>query len=329
MLKHLLVASLMAVEVPALASAQITNQPVASESQLEFHSDLLMNLHHTLYGAAWSRRPEAGTLRALAGPLPSPLDAPMRKEDQTAWDAAVDYYDKQVASRDLLFGRGMRELKVALVAGDLSREAVGDDLRRVLESVTPVYRKHFWPAHDRANRAWIEHTVEGVRTIAPDVIERLTKLYAKPWFTSPVRIDVVWVANRQGAYATDGPTHATISSGAANNTGWSAVEIVFHEISHILIEPIQKRLADALGASLRDHGVLWHVVQFYVTGQVVRDVLATRGIAYSPYMYSTGLFDRAWSRYRATVERNWRPYVDGRITVEQAVAGTVKELSGG
>jgi hypothetical protein len=29
------------------------------------------------------------------------------------------------------------------------------------------------------------------------------------------------------------------------------------------------------------------------------------------------------------VERNWRPYVDGRITVEQAVAGTVKELSGG
>jgi hypothetical protein len=70
-------------------------------------------------------------------------------------------------------------------------------------------------------------------------------------------------------------------------------------------------------------------VQFYVTGQVVRDVLAARGISYSPYMYSTGLFDRAWSRYRATVERNWRPYVDGRITVDQAVTGTVAGLSGG
>jgi hypothetical protein len=199
----------------------------------------------------------------------------------------------------------------------------------VLESVRPVYRTHFWPAHDRANRAWNERTVDGVRSIAPDVIARLTKLYAKPWFTSPVRIDVVWVGNRQGAYATDGPTHATISSGAANNTGWSAVEIVFHEISHILIEPIERQLATALGDRLRDHGVLWHVVQFYVTGQVVRDVLATRGISYDPYMYSTGLFDRAWSRYRAAVERNWRPYVDGRITLEQAVTGTVKGLAGG
>jgi hypothetical protein len=206
---------------------------------------------------------------------------------------------------------------------------VDGELRRVLEAAAPVYRKHFWPAHDRANRAWIERTVEGVRTVAPEVISRLTKLYSKAWFTSPVRIDVVWVGNRQGAYATDGPTHATISSGAANNTGWSAVEIVFHEISHILIEPIEKRLATALGPGLRDHGVLWHVVQFYVTGQVVRDVLATRGISYIPYMDSTGLFDRAWSRYRAAVERNWRPYIDGRITVEQAVTGTVKELPGG
>lgn len=70
-------------------------------------------------------------------------------------------------------------------------------------------------------------------------------------------------------------------------------------------------------------------MQFYVTGQVVRDVLATRGISYSPYMYSTALFDCAWSRYRATVERNWQPYVEGRITLEQAITGTAKELSGG
>ena len=285
MLKHLLLASMMAGGPIPFASAQAIDQPVASEVQLEFHRNLLMNLHHALYGAAWARRPEAGTLRALAGPLPSPLDARMTAEERAAWDAAVDYYGKQVASRDLLFGRGMRELKMALVAGDLSREAVGGELRRVLESVTPVYRKHFWPAHDRANRAWIERAIAGVRTIAPDVISRLTKLYTTPWFTSPVRIDVVWVGNRQGAYATDGPTHATISSGAANNTGWSAVEIVFHEISHILIEPIEKELATALGDRRRDHGVLWHVVQFYITGQVVRDVLATRGISYSPYLY--------------------------------------------
>jgi len=198
----------------------------------------------------------------------------------------------------------------------------------VLESAAPVYRKHFWAAHDRANRAWIQQTVERTRTIAPEVIARLTKLYIVPWFAVPVRIDVVWVGNRQGAYATEGPTHATISSGDANSTGWTAVETVFHEISHTLIAPIEKQLASALGDRLRDHRVLWHVVQFYVTGQVMRDVLLARGIEYSPYMYSTGLFDRAWGQYRGVVEANWRPYVDGKVTLEIAIEGTAKALAG-
>ena len=134
MLKHLFVASLIAAGATTLASAQTTSQPVASESRLEFHSDLLMNLHHTLYGAAWARRPEAGTLRALAGPLPSALDAEMTREERTVWDAAVDYYDKQDAPRDLLFGRGMRELKMALVAGDLSE---------MLQNEHPWVRSYF------------------------------------------------------------------------------------------------------------------------------------------------------------------------------------------
>jgi hypothetical protein len=74
--------------------------------------------------------------------------------------------------------------------------------------------------------------------------------------------------------------------------------------------------------------VLWHVVQFYITGQVVRDVLAAKGIDYEPYLYSTGLFDRAWGRYRLAVERHWRPYVDGKVTLDEAVAGTVAQVLG-
>jgi hypothetical protein len=308
------------------AAAQSPGSNVVTVSNLEFHSDMLMNLHHTLYGAAWARRPEAGTLRALAGRLPAPLDAPFTPEERRAWDAAVDYYDTQVASRDLLFGRGMLQLKTALAAGDLASPAVRAELRAVLESVTPIYRKHFWPAHDRVNRAWIQATSESVRSIAPEVIERLTRLYMAPWFKDVARIDVVWVGNRQGAYTSEGPTHAVISSGDVANTGWTAAEIVFHEVSHILIRPIEKRLASALGERLRDHGVLWHVIQFFITGEVVRGVLKARGIEYSPYLYSSGLFDRAWARYRPAVEENWRPYVDGKITVDAAIDATLKQV---
>ena len=296
---------------------------VAEVAQLQFHSDFLLNLHHTLYAAAWDKRPEAGTLRAFAGRLPAPLEAPMSPEERKAWEAAVTHYDEHVASRDLLFGKGMVSLKDALADGNLSSDAVGKELRDVLEAATPVYRRHFWTAHDRANRAWIGQTSEKLKMVAPNVVKRLEQLYGVPWFTSPTRVDVVWVGNRQGAYTTNGPTHVVISSGDPENTDWTSVETVFHEVSHTLVLPIQEKINRALGDRRKAHGVLWHVVQFYLTGAVVQEVLKARGVDYTPYMYSTGLLDRAWSQYRKPVEDNWSPYVMGKVTLDEAIAATV------
>jgi hypothetical protein len=250
----------------------------------------------------------------------------MSAEERTAWEAAVAYYDQHVASRDLLFARGMGSLKRALAAGDLASEAVGKELRAVVEAAAPVYRRHFWPIHDRVNRSWIEAASGRLKTVAPDVIKRLEQLYGVPWFTSPTRVDVVWVGNRQGAYTTNQPTHVVISSGDPENTGWTSVETVFHEVSHTLVLPIRERLARALGERIKDHGVLWHVVQFYVTGAVVRDVLKARGVGYVPYMYATGLLDRAWSQYRKPVEHSWKPYVAGKTSLDEAVAATVASV---
>jgi hypothetical protein len=73
--------------------------------------------------------------------------------------------------------------------------------------------------------------------------------------------------------------------------------------------------------------VLWHIIQFYVTGAAVQQALRARGVNYAPYMYSTGLFDRAWSHYRKPVEANWGPYVEGKIAREGAIAGTVRDLA--
>jgi hypothetical protein len=196
----------------------------------------------------------------------------------------------------------------------------------VLESAAPVYRRYFWPAHDKTNHQWIAAVTDRLRGIALETIPRLEKLYGVPWFTSPVRIDVVWVGNRQGAYTSVNPVHATISSGDPDNAGWMAAEIVFHEVSHALVLPIQDAVARALGDRVREHGQLWHVIQFYLTGTVVQQVLRARGIDYVPYMYATGLFDRAWGRYRKVIEEHWPPYVEGRVTLQQAIEGTVAAL---
>lgn len=78
------------------------------------------------------------------------------------------------------------------------------------------------------------------------------------------------------------------------------------------------------GAS--EHPQLWQVVLFYLTGAIVAFELRDRGVDYVPYLDATGLFDRAWARYRRPVEESWRPYVLGRITRDEAIATTVAVL---
>lgn len=51
-----------------------------------------------------------------------------------------------------------------------------------------------------------------------------------------------------------------------------------------------------------------------------------RGIAYEPYLYKTGLFDRAWPRFKAPIETYWKPYLAGAISREQAIKNVVTAI---
>jgi hypothetical protein len=311
---------------PSRAQAQSADATalVTEIEQLRFYSSFWINLHHTLYGAAWDRRPQTGARRPV-DPLPAPLTASFTDEERRTWDAAIVFYDRNIADRDLRFGYDMAHIKIALADGRLDADVIGADLRATLQRAAPIYRRHFWPAHDRSNRAWIAATSERLRLIARDIVPTLERLYARPWFTAPVRVDIVWVGR---AYTTLKPTHATVSTAEKVLEDWTSVEIVLHEISHELILGIERELAVAFGNRLRGHDGLWHVVQFYLTGVAVQDVLRRRGIEYSPYLYSTGLFDRAWSHYRKTIEEVWTPYVRGSATRAQAIERTVAAVAG-
>jgi hypothetical protein len=318
-------AALVFVLPSATAAAQAADGEVVAEvERLRFHSSFWLNLHHTLYGAAWDRRPQTGA-RRLVSPLPSPLTAPLNDDERRAWEAAIAFYDREMADRDLRTGRGMTEIKLALLDGRLDAAAFGADLRGVLERTAPIYRRHFWPAHDRSNRDWIKETSGRFRSIAREIVPSLERLYARPWFASPIRVDIVWVGR---AFTTLEPTHTTVSPAEGGVTGWTAVEMVLHEVSHELILGIERELAAAFGDRRREHDGLWHVVQFYVTGTALQEVLRTRGIEYSQYLYSTGLFDRAWSQYRKPIEDVWTPYVRGTVMRAEAIERTVAAVTG-
>jgi hypothetical protein len=147
--------ALQATQAPPAAPAEL----VTEAAKLRFYSAFWPNLHQTLYAAAWDRRGSKPGQRRLAGTLPEPLTATLTPEERAAWDAAVEYYDRELASRDLLFNRRMSDIRQAIIAlPDALGPGLEPEHRQLLEAAATVYRRHWWPSQDKANRAWKSST---------------------------------------------------------------------------------------------------------------------------------------------------------------------------
>jgi hypothetical protein len=303
--------------------------PVAEVSQLRLYSSFWQNLHHFLYVSAWATRPVVPRAPRLAMPLPAAPVVSLTPEEKSTWDAAVTYYDRNVASRDLLFDDDLTRVKLALADADdtLGNVRIDEALRSSLLEAAPIYRKYWWSDHDAANRSWIERVSRQTPRVAGPIIARLTALYGVPWFTTPVRVDVVRAGKSQGAYTSNNPRpHIVVASGDRSYDGWSSTEMLFHESSHTLFQNVRLAVDSAAKAANKQPRDLWHVALFYITGEVTRQELAKKGVAYRPYLYATGLFDRAWPVFREPVERHVRPFVDGQVTLDRMAAALAQAL---
>lgn len=284
------------------------------QSLFALHSAFWPNLHQTLWA-------ESGGL----GPV---LTGDLSRAERAAWTAAVAYYKEEIADLHPLFEMGPIRKVMLSATSDLPADGLKPAHRQVLAAAAPVYRRHGWPTHDRANRAWAVDPMAKVAELTPAVPERIEKLYGAQWFTSTVRVDVVPIASREGAFTSIDapPAHITISSANPTVTGWIAAEIIFHEASHALARPILQGFGEEAKAQGKDVRDVWHVVLFYMTGKIVRQALAERGIAYEPYLYKTGLFDRAWPRFKAPIETYWKPYLASAVSREQAIKNVVTAI---
>src|SRR5688500_7738464 len=81
--------------------AQAPADVVLDQPPFSVTSAFWPNLHHVLWAEAWRRRPP--TEESAAGPFPEPLTAPLTPEERNAWEAAVAYYDAEVADLHPLF----------------------------------------------------------------------------------------------------------------------------------------------------------------------------------------------------------------------------------
>jgi hypothetical protein len=209
-------------------------------------------------------------------------------------------------------------------------------ITQVLDSAAPVYRAHWWLEQDRANRKWIAAVSPLVRNRGLELAQRLAEIYQTKWPAEKIRVDVSPYANSAGAYTTLDPLRVTISSTDPRNQGNAAFEVLFHEASHGIAEPVQAAIVRE--CRQRDKPIprdLWHALIFYTTGEVIRPVMTSAvtaasgeapGEEYTPYAVREGLYTRGWDAYLKLLTRFWQPYLEGKSTFDDAIARMVSAL---
>lgn len=308
---------------------------VPSQKRFDFHISYWLNLHHTLYEQA--RRQEQRKKEGAASKVVDLVDTGrLKPTERETWQAALDYYAAEVISRDLLFDETLTAYKLALAKlGDRDSPVEISPLAglaQALRRVTRIYDDHWWQEHYDAC-AEFAGRVELEASKFLDLPEELEKFFQAKFPQERLRVDVVRHANWAGAYTTSEPQpHITIASSDPRQEGDLAIEVLFHEASHLLVEPDR----GAIGAGLAREAAtqkkaiprdLWHVILFYTVGERTKQRLADLGRpGFQPYAYRHGLYQRAWPGLIQPLEQHWQPYLEGKSTLEEALRRVVRAL---
>lgn len=237
-------------------------------------------------------------------------------EDGRIWAEAVEAFAGTV-SRSPVRDRGLIALR-GWAVGERRREevpAADQPLVEAVERALPVYMRHYWPTHDLRNRAFISAALPAIEAIEDDVVARLERAYGGTWPDRRIPVDVVAYSNALGAYSTAG--RVVITAGDVSHQMPQAIEILFHEASHLdeLEEPLSRAIEAAwseanLGEPPRR---LWHDFIFFTTGEATRLALAARGYDDYHHYGAYGLYTRAerWETELPAFEAAWRPFMEG------------------
>jgi hypothetical protein len=314
------------------AQESVTSSPafLLTAEPFEFHSGFWINLHHFLYSQVLPLQP---------GSRPSHLPA-MSGSEQKIWDGAISFYREHIGKLDFVDDDQMRRIDSYLAkmenASTVSGEVIGDDVSTALTSAAPVYKRYWWPQHDAANRFWIRMVQPLVTSLAELMRAQLTKVYEREWPSKLIRVDVSVYANWGGAYTNvevDGQVHTIMSSIDPGYQGFAALEMLFHEASHGIVDGETGKLGKAIQAQAKAHGIplpdqLWHALIFYTAGEFARRDLDHVGVHdYQTYADKQGVWKRGWQNYRSVLAVFWQAHLDGNLSLNDAISQIMSALA--
>ncbi|GAB5521777.1 MAG: hypothetical protein RhofKO_40280 [Rhodothermales bacterium] len=303
--------------VPALGNRAISL--VASLSEAEFYSDFWLSFHDYLYGRA--REPEQVTEVGAA------CLATLPKTERAAWQAAVAFYEAELSDRHHRLDPLTRAIRRRLAEVTPEYEPQADTALALLTAAASAYKACLWETHNAQNRARIAELLHSIVTHGPALRRRLEQTYQADW-PSGLIVDVTPYA--AFANTSGGPgqiPHTMLSSTHPNLERWSGLEIFFHEGSHSMFGGRHGEVARALRAASIETGIerprdLWHATSFHTSGRFVQEMAAAAGDEYTPYYLRRGIFPD----FVSILEAHWNPYLDGKVTMEEAASAVVRAL---
>jgi hypothetical protein len=303
---------------------------VATTNRFEFHSDAWINLHHFLY--QWARE----DLGLISGrpPIPERSDVTkMSRNERDTWVNAVRFYRESVGKRghldleNLRFNRDLVNLGGNIAAQPPDRI---EGIAAVLAGAMPIYRKRWWPKHDRGNRVWIAKLVPVLSRHEARFVQMTMRVYGAKWPDSPFRVDVSAYFNTRAGY-TSLEGHIVMYSTDPASQHLHAVEMLLHEVQHAQLISDQVLSQSALAPAFQAAGAkqpdnLWHALIFASAGEFVRSVAAAEQLPeHTPYWIRQDFASREeWRDLIRPVEKLWLPVIRGESSRPDAIAALAR-----
>jgi hypothetical protein len=301
--------------------------PVSDDTTLfTFRSGFWVNLHHFLYVLGRARTGTPDSQRAAVVKAPADVEGlAVRSEDErAAWSESVYYYAGGLSVKDAIFDQDLVEItrKLAAAPDDADPMTLGipTELAATLRLAAPVYRAVWWSRHSRANAARRDDLQALLDRHGAAAVKRLTTVYQAQWPSTPRAIDLVAYSNWAGAYSTSGGL-IVMASTSEGNAGALGLESLLHEASHQWDDEIDHRLS-AIGAKQGKTApsLLSHAMIFFTSGEIVAELVP----GHVPYAVKYGLWNqRGLGAFKAVLDQNWRPYLRGTGTFEEAAAAVI------
>ena len=293
-----------------------------------------LNLHHFLHvlGRAEAQMPDRQR-RAVAG---APAEqaaglAALTGAEQQAWSEVVTAYAAGPSRKDLVFDRDMVATTTALQRAasqpSLAAAAVDAAIGALLERAAPAYRAMWWPAHLKANTEQVAALQALVDRDGAAILKYITRAYQQPWPADGYPVNISGFTNWAGAYST-GDRLLVVSSLDPGTKGMQGLEIVFHEAMHQWDQAIDGRMAKlaAQHGTPRVQDLLSHAMIFYTAGEAVRSVSP----GHVPYGEANGLWrQKGLGSYKAALDAAWKPYLEGKGTLDEALIALLKAQPAG